>query len=294
MNNSISIAVVMTVFNRKEKTKKCIESILKEVNDSSIDIDFYITDDGSTDGTKDLIKGYQKKYKDSKFFILNGSGNLFWNKGMYLAYGEALKNKYNFYLWVNNDVEFYSGFLSVLIKDYNKSKNNNQSVIICGAVRYIDKNELSYGGSLNKSKTNPYKRELIMPNGEIQKCHCINGNCLLIPSETSELIGNVDERYEHGFGDFDYGYKLIEAGGQPYIASRFVGICDRNSIVNTWKDSSLSIKRRIELKNKPTGQPPYSHKIFLKKWFPKMWLYYWIKPYMGIIVSSINYKIRKY
>lgn len=293
MTNRISVAVVMTVFNRKEKTEKCIKSIIKETENDSISLDFYITNDCSTDGTEELLKYYQKNYPNNSFVILSGSGNLFWNKGMYLSYGEALKKKYDFYLWVNNDVEFSKGFLLELIKDYNKARRNQKFVIICGAVRYRDKNELSYGGAVNYSKINPYKRLLLVPNGNIQKCDCINGNCLLIPGETGVLVGNVDERYEHGFGDFDYGYKLIKYGGQPYVASNFVGMCDRNSTVGSWKDSSLPLKMRFELKNKPIGQPPYSHKIFLRKWFPKFWFYYWIKPYVRIICSSLINKIRK-
>lgn len=290
---NISIAVVMTVFNRKEKTEKCISSILSEITDDSVSIDFYITDDNSTDGTVDLINSFKECSLDSNFIVLEGNGNLFWNKGMHLAYGAALKQNYDYYLWVNNDVEFYNGFLEGLINDYLSVRKYNRYSIICGPVHYKDKKELSYGGALNKSKINPYKRVMVKPIGNAQKCHCINGNCLLIPKETSDLIGNVDERYEHGFGDFDYGYKLIENGGQPYSASKYVGTCDRNKIDGTWKDASLPIKKRIELKNKPTGQPPYSHKIFLKKWYPKMWIYYYVKPYIGILFSSLINNIRK-
>lgn len=293
MINSISIAVVMTVFNRKDKTDKCISSILKEIIDDSIKIDFYITDDCSTDGTDNLIQQYKINYPTNKFVVLEGTGKLFWNKGMHLSYGEALKNNYDFYLWVNNDVEFEKGFLSGLIKDYYEAQKQNNLVIICGPVRYKDKYEISYGGAINESAINPYKRRMVTPVGRIQECQCINGNCLLIPKETASLIGNVDERYEHGFGDFDYGYKLIECGGQPYSASNFVGICDRNSIIGSWKDSSLPLRKRIELKNRPTGQPLYSHKIFLKKWYPRLWVYYLIKPYVGIVSSSLINKIRK-
>jgi len=294
MNKSISVAVVMTVFNRKEQTEKCISSILKEMDHMSLNTDFYVTDDGSNDGTRELFKHYQEMYTNSKFVVLEGSGSLFWNKGMHLAYGEALKQtSYDFYLWVNNDVEFFTGFLSEILRDYSRAREKQEYVIICGGVRYRDRNELSYGGAINHSEINPYNRTLLTPNGHIQECDCVNGNCLLIPSETAALIGNIDERYEHGFGDFDYGYRLIRAGGQPYVASEFVGKCDRNSIIGSWKDTSLPINKRFLLKNKPTGQPPYSHKIFLKKWFPKLWFYYWIKPYIGIVSSSLTYRIRK-
>lgn len=293
MTNRKSIAVVMTVFNRREKTEKCISSILGEIeNNSSLNLDFYITDDQSSDGTRELIEIFRMNYPDINFIILEGSGNLFWNKGMHLAYGEALKYTYDFYLWVNNDVEFNRGFLFNLLKDYESAIKSEKPVIICGSVRYRDREELSYGASLNKSKVNPYNRTMLAPNGSIQKADCINANCLLIATETASLVGNLDQRYEHGFGDFDYGYKLTSIGGELYASSKFVGKCDRNSLMGSWKDSSLPITRRLSLKNKPTGQPPYSHKIFLKKWFPKAWLYYWLKPYGRILISSFMYKVR--
>lgn len=293
MTYKLSIAVVMTVFNRKEKTEECISSILRETKKDKINIDFYITDDGSTDGTSEMLSFYEKRYPDSKFEVLQESGNLFWNKGMYKAYGESLKCKYDFYLWVNNDVAFDKGFLSILLNDYKAANKYQKEVLICGTVKFRDRDELSYGGAINHSKINPYKRTLLSPNGSVQRCDCINGNCVLIPYKTAMLLGNVDERYEHGFGDFDYGYKLIEVGGQPYVSSSFVGKCDRNSTVGSWKDTSLSVSKRFLLKNRPTGQPPYSHKIFLRKWFPSMWFYYWIKPYIGIISSSFIHRVRK-
>lgn len=292
MIRDISIAVVMTVFNRKNHTENCIKSLLKECN-NNLRMDFYITDDNSTDGTKNLLHSFQQKYKNNNFIILQGTGNLYWNKGMQLSYGKALENTYDYYLWVNNDVEFKENFLEDLLKDYELTKLYKKPAIVCGSVKYREKEELSYGGAVNHSKINPYKRSLVSPNGSIQKCDCINGNCLLIPHESAILLGNLDERFEHGFGDFDYGYRLGKYGGQCYVASKFVGICNRNSTKGTWKDTTLSISKRFRLKNNPTGQPPYSHKIFLKKWFPQMWFYYWIKPYLGIITSSIIYSIRK-
>ena len=91
MNKVVSVAVIMTVYNRKKKTKKCITSILEDVSKDSIGIDFYITNDGSTDGTLEMIEDLKNTY-NNKFIVINGTGNLFWNKGMYLSYGEALKS----------------------------------------------------------------------------------------------------------------------------------------------------------------------------------------------------------
>lgn len=283
----------MTLFNRADKTKKCIDSILSESIKGDFLFNFYITNDGSTDNTGTLLDEYIRNNRSHSFHIFSGSGNLFWNKGMYLAYEEALKNNCDYFLWVNNDVEFSKGFLNELIRDAERVSKETSIYLICGSVSYRDRNELSYGGAVNLSKVNPYKRKLLQPNGKPQNCDCVNGNCLLIPHATGILIGNVDERYEHGFGDFDYGYKVNAGGGQCYVASNFVGKCDRNDICGTWRDITLPICKRIELKNRPTGQPPYSHRVFLRKWFSTLWLWYLVSPYVSIIMTGLKYKITR-
>jgi glycosyltransferase involved in cell wall biosynthesis len=47
------IAVLMTCFNRKEKTLCCIESLFAQENMPTFDL--YVCDDASTDGTSEAI-----------------------------------------------------------------------------------------------------------------------------------------------------------------------------------------------------------------------------------------------
>ena len=290
--DKIAIAVVMTVFNRMEKTRKCLDSIIAENKQNQYKLSFYIMNDGCTDGTEDMLALYKEENSDIEFTILRGDGKLFWNRGMYVAYGEALYAEPDYYLWVNNDVVFKQGFLSGLLADAENASKQSKLNVICGSVCYTGIDKWSYGGTNNLSKTNPYKRKRILPNGSIQKCDCINGNCLLIPYATGICIGNLDKRYEHGFGDFDYGYRVEEQGGTLYVAADYVGFCDRNSLKGSWRDQSVPFSERIKKKNSPTGQPYKSHKIFLLKWFPKFWLYYLWKPYVIIAITSLQYKMK--
>jgi len=288
---SWSIAVVMTVFNRSAKTKKCIESILKETRNQICQIDFFITNDASTDDTVSVIEGLDKKVENSKFHIIDGTGSLFWNRGMYAAFGEALKFDYDYYLFVNNDVEFEDNFMTEILEDALKVSRENKIFAICGSCHYINSEKRSYGGARLLSKFNPYKRELLVPNGNVQKCDLINANCVLIPYDTAQAIGNFDSRYEHAIGDYDYGLRIKRQGGQCYIASGFVGACDRNSEKGTWKDPSLPIIERIRKKNQPNGLPWRSELIYLKKWFPFSWPYYFVRPYIVLIVTSLKYRV---
>src|SRR5574344_1109723 len=108
-----SIAAILTCHNRKQKTLKCLASLLNVIPD----IDIYLCDDGSTDGTSDeVLKMFNHVH------ILKGDGTLFWNRGMFTAWAEAIKGHYNYYLWLNNDIELYPFFFQELQDCYNLMK----------------------------------------------------------------------------------------------------------------------------------------------------------------------------
>ena len=53
----INVSVVIPVYNQKELLKKCLDSIPKRE-----DIEIIVIDDGSTDGTKEVIEDYVNKF----------------------------------------------------------------------------------------------------------------------------------------------------------------------------------------------------------------------------------------
>ena len=83
------IAIIMTVRNRKKVTKKGIESIIT-ANKNKYDLYFYITDDGSTDGTDKMLEEIKEKNKKYTFIITKADGNQYWVGGMRISYGKAL------------------------------------------------------------------------------------------------------------------------------------------------------------------------------------------------------------
>ena len=79
-----NIAVLLTCFNRKDKTIACLESLLltvKNYNDIANDkanISIFLTDDASTDGT---AQAAMKVCQGEDIHIVQGNGNLFWAGG---------------------------------------------------------------------------------------------------------------------------------------------------------------------------------------------------------------------
>lgn len=83
------IAALLTCFNRKEKTLQCLKSLFQVLPGCIV----FLVDDASTDGTSDAVKQLFPEVH-----IIRGDGNLFWSRGMFTAWKEAVKGNYNYLL----------------------------------------------------------------------------------------------------------------------------------------------------------------------------------------------------
>lgn len=264
------VSVILTCFNRKEKTLKCVESLIK--GNPKVKFSFIIVDDQSTDGTVEELKKLEYDIK-----IKNGNGKLFWSGGMRVGISEYLENdnKSNYVLLVNDDVEFYDNILKKMIE---RSIANSDAVVV-GAT-CDDLGNFTYGAlKLNDNR----KRGLyyhINPTDEFIQCDTFNANCVLIKSSIIKTIGNFDDIYRHSLADLDYGFTIRRNGYNIISSNKFVGICHRNSTKGTWHDKSLSRLDRIKKKESIKGSP-------FKQWF------YFMNKNFGY-VAAVRYSISPY
>lgn len=241
----LSIAAILTCFNRKDKTQKCLESLFKILPDC----DVYITDDGSTDGTSDMLHQCFPKVK-----VISGTGNLFWSRGMYTAWKEAVKGEYDYYLWLNDDIELYPYFFEELL-ECNRQKGGN--CVITGFIEDFEKTTILYGGS-------DEKKTLIQANGSPQKVTHMNGNVVLVPKSVVDKIGIMDPKLHHDLGDVDYGLTAIENGINVYTTRKPVAAGYSNDFcrVRKW---GVSLRERFHRLNMPLGSPLRINYYFRKK-----------------------------
>ena len=246
MESKNKVAIVMTIHNRIEATLRCLKSLGDYVNS----LDIYITDDGSTDNSADVVKAYYPN-----IYILQGEGNLFWNRGMYVAFGEAMKQRYDYYLWLNNDTYVIDGFLDNLI---TVAKTYNDKAIICGATISEETGDVTYGGYTASS-------QMIGLAKEDQECAFASGNILLIPYEVAMAVGNLDYYYKHALGDFDYEAQARKKGFKIVQARENYGYCERHPTIPVWRDASIPFKKRWENLYSPLGRPPFDFFYYHKK-----------------------------
>lgn len=88
-NYKPDVAVLLTCHNRKEKTLRCLKHLFaQESNAKKYFIEVFLVDDSSTDGTSEGVKDLFPNVN-----IIKGDGNLFWSRGMQLAWKIAIEKK---------------------------------------------------------------------------------------------------------------------------------------------------------------------------------------------------------
>jgi GT2 family glycosyltransferase len=270
------IAVLITCHNRKSKTITCLAELYNCELQENYYFDVFLVDDGSTDGTAEAVKNKFPKVK-----VIQGSGNLYWNRGMRLAWETAAKTKdYDFYLWLNDDTVLDDDAIIELIdcNDEVLKQTDTPSVIVGSCRNDLQLNIFSYGG---RTESNP-----VIPNGKLQKCKYINGNVVLIPKEIFDVLGNLSSDYTHAIGDNDYGLRAIQAGYTCYITKKFIAVCPINEVA-AWQDPNTPLIKRFKLLYSPKGLNMREYIIFRKKFEGKRWIIFAIKVYLKTLSPTL-------
>lgn len=248
----MNLAVLITCHNRQDKTLKCLESLYNSTLPKNCKYEVFLVDDGSTDGTSGAVE-----LKFPNVHIIRGSGNLFWNGGMRLAWNHAAKNNFDFYLWLNDDTELKDSAIATILADSKKLKDKS---IICGTCLSKKSVSITYGGYDEEN------HDIIVPNGKLQECYFFNGNIVLVPRTVFEIVGLLDSRFRHSLGDFDYGLRAGKHFIKSYVASEYLGFCESNELT-IWCNPNYSFKDRISKFYGPLGISPFEHFIYAKRHF---------------------------
>lgn len=246
-----TVAVLLTVFNRRDKTLECLKRLYAQLPINGYRFDTYLTNDGSTDGTPEAIREHYPQVR-----IIDGDGTLFWNRGMHAAWEVAAEGAYDYYLWLNDDTFIYDYALSVLLND---AEGAGAEAIICGATCSSSSGEVTYGGRTDSG--------LISPTGVIHRCNYFNGNVVLIPKSVFNKVGNLDRTFRHAFGDFDYGLRAAKLGIAIYQSCNFVGSCEAHTTLPRWCNPKVRFLDRLKVFSSPTGGNPQEQFHFDKRHF---------------------------
>lgn len=286
------IAVILTVFNRKDKTLSCLDSLLETylLSKVSIKIKIFLTDDGCTDGTTEAI--LNKNY-NVPIQILKGDGSLFWNGGMIKSWKAAIdEGGFDGYLWLNDDTKILPSFWAELQETdkYSVTKVGKRGIYV-GSTCDPETKEFTYGG-FNFINKWTLKDRFIVPNGkDIVACECAHGNITYVSKEVVDVMGVFCDKYIHGGGDHDYTYLAYKHGFPIYVMKSYVGECENDHHDKSSKYSSMSLKQRIAYLNSPFGFNLNNTLLFNKRCFPYRVPFVWIMGYLKALFPDFSRRI---
>lgn len=219
----IDIAVLMTCHNRKQKTIECLQALFNQSHIENVKSNVFLVDDGSTDGTKQAINDL---FPDVT--VIEGTGNLYWARGMSLAWQEALKSKekFDYYLWLNDD----TCLINSAIKELLKTQGNGEEIIIGSVCDSVTKRR-AYGGAKFTNKfLVPFRYQVVDVNGEPQEIDTINGNVVLVPHSVYIKIGYMDNAFAHAYADLEYSLRARKNGIIILLTAKHIATCERNTL----------------------------------------------------------------
>ncbi len=275
------IAILITCFNRKSKTLACLKHIYEQKNIDDLNINIFIVDGGSTDGTPEAVK---TNFPQVNISVHNG---LFWAGGMRAAWDMALEKqqKYDFFLLLNDDTIISPSCLQDLLKadEYSHSVYKKGGIYI-GATKDIKSNNYTYGGEIEG-------KGHVFPNGKYQEIQLGNANIMLVSQEVFSKIGGFCKDYTHGIADYDYTLRASRAGYPILLLPMACGYCE-NDHPKTWVSPKAPLKERIKYLYSPKGLAYKEYMIYIRRFYPKKVLSIKIKLWMKTLFPIIWDKLK--
>lgn len=267
------IAVMMTCHNRRTQSLACLDALRRQATHA--DLDVYLLDDASTDGTADAVRAEHPEVR-----VYSGDGNFYWCGGMRQLWSLAAWQDYDHYLWLNDDTLLDEQALNALLSTASQAHDG----IVVGTLRDPQTQQPTYGGVARASRWHPFRYRLVVAQDQPLPCDTMNGNCVLVSREAARRVGNFDGSFRHSFGDFDYGLRARKLGVEMLVTAGTIGCCPRRTSRQRWRDATLGWRQRWAEVTGPKGLPPRQMLVYARRHGGPMWWAFWCMPYLRALL----------
>jgi GT2 family glycosyltransferase len=272
--DSPKLIAIIACHQRRDLTREALRSFFDQDTEvPRISVSAVVVDDGSTDGTTEMIENEFPRAK-----VVAGDGSLYWSGGMRLAEDVARTADYTWLLWLNDDVALDSDAIARLLVVADSCKG----AIVVGAVRDPVTAETTYSG-LRLSRWHPLRATRVEPGPDPVPADTFNGNVVLVRREICEAVGGIDRAFVHSAGDMDYGLRARRLGFGIVVAAGHVGSCARGErpLLN-----APTLWERWRVFIGPKGFPPRARARYLRRHGGALWPLFWIVPYLKFAPRS--------
>ncbi|HEX4286653.1 MAG TPA: glycosyltransferase family 2 protein [Terracidiphilus sp.] len=281
-------AVLITSHNRRELTLAALATLYRQRMVGDLETEIILVDDACTDGTGQAVR--------SRFpgvHVLQGNGSLYWNGGMRLAFAVAMNMQFDAYVFMNDDTMLYKDALGRLVSLARERLAAGTPAIVAGSTRSPRTGKQSYGGLIRCAHGPFFDLRMVDSHpSDSRSCDTMNGNFVLVPAEIAAAIGNLDQGFQHQFGDLDYGLRAKQAGFDIVLMPGYAGDCSDHPVEGTWRDQSLAFIQRWHHLTSPKGVPFKEWMRFTQRHFGWRFPLYACSPYLKTIAAGVIRKPR--
>lgn len=209
------VFAVIVNWNQKEKTEKCLDSLIK----TSPLISIIAVDNGSADNSYEYLKEVFQNNPNINF--IKSEKNLGFGGGANLGIKKAFLKGADFILILNNDTIFEQNFLEPLLNEFKKDEKLG---IMSPQINYLTpKNKIWYlGGKIDFLRIKTIHNCL---NQEENNCpqksfetDFASGCAMMIKKDVFEKIGFFKEYYFMFWEDTDFSFRAKKAGFRIKVA----------------------------------------------------------------------------
>lgn len=223
------IYIVTPVFNRKAFTKDYLEALSRQ---SVKDFKVIIVDDGSTDGTAEMIE-----QDFPEVILLKEEGDLWWAEATNVGVRYAMEQGADYVMTLNDDTLPEPDYMEKMIY---WSEKEPEALLGALALDH-DTQKVIYGGEKRVWKTG--KAILLLDTIPLEKQHGLHevdffpGRGLLIPVDVFKKIGLYDSKnFPQTIADLDFTYRAANSGFKIY--------CNYDARIQTFPDESDTVRLR--------------------------------------------------
>jgi len=249
MENLRQISVIILNHNGEEFLVDCLDSLIQQDYPKDL-IDIVVADNGSTDGSIELI---EKKYKDVR--IIKNEKNMGFGKGNNLAVAEVDSE---FVAFLNNDMRVEKDWLSNLVFAIDEENG-----IVCTGSKILDweGEHIDFAGGIvnfmGMGVQKDYKKRVAEVDVANKFIPFACGGAMLIKRDMFLSLGGFDEDYVFYNEDVDLGWRLWlkglkvkfvadsvafhrhhGTGDSVFSGAQKRAFCDRNALFTMFKNLS--------------------------------------------------------
>lgn len=217
--------IIVPVHNRVKETLLFMDSIAQQ---SYKNYKVIIVDDGSTDGTADIISG-----KYDKTIIIKGNGQLFWGGGINLGLDYVKKNATDddFIVLANNDVKVLNDTINNLLAHMENKLGVYHSLVLD-----LEGKVISSGAKLINwiffSTYHPLRNKYYdkIKNFKNIEIDLMTARFVIFSFKVLRIYSKIDtENFPHYVGDNDFSMSLKKMGVKTYIVPSSRCILDEST-----------------------------------------------------------------